>query len=369
MLRLSEDQKIIFEKNVKTITSNDELNVLNSIDGEIDKLTELANNKASSKTEELIENARLLLEILRCSEFPITDSSRKWIIFGLNYLVSDFDLIHDSIPRIGYLDDALVIAWVKHLVDNDITRYGIYKKAIATNNKSNILKQMLQGSGHTEVILIPGYLSNDFYSGNYTQWIQGIQQSKLGNEKPGISIIDWKTNYTPEFQNTILVIDHELNLKPQYKSDVFQVDWQQLKIDYANLSHAFFNSLQNLKEQYPHKKIIVIALNMGTYTIDNPSFADQLSLIDDYYIFGGCSSAEYIINTISPKVKNIYNYFNYQDASLKFVFENFEDNKKPVGLVAIENPQQSKLKNISVGSQQKQHTQYKDQLTRLIDSV
>ncbi len=369
MIRLSEDQKTIFEKNVKNITSKDEIGVLENIDQEIEKLTELVQKQASSKTEELIVNTKLLLEILRSKDFPMTESSRKWIVFGLNYLVSDIDLIPDSIPRIGYLDDAMVVAWVKHLVDNDITRYSIFKKAKNIENKTGIIKKMLQGDGQTEIILIPGFLSSNLNTEKYKQWAHIIIQSKLGKDKPGISILDWKTNYTPEFQNTILMIDHELNLKPKYDSEIFTVDWQQLKIDYTNLSNAFFVGIEELKKQSPEKKIIVFALNIGTYIIDNNELANKLSLIDDYYIFGGCSEPKYVSDIISPKVKNIYNFFNYQDAALKFIFENFEEKINPVGLAAIHTAKNSKLKNISVGSQQRQHTDYKEQFTKLIDSV
>jgi uncharacterized membrane protein YkvA (DUF1232 family) len=368
MIRLSKDQKQIFENNVQNITSKDEQRVLENIDQEIENLVKMLEKQPSNKTEELINNSKLLLELLRCEDFPMTESSRKWIVFGLNYLISDFDLIPDSIPRIGYLDDGLVISWVKNLIDNDITRYTIFKRAKATHKKSGILKRMLQGDGHTEVILIPGFLSSDFYTENFTPWVQSIQQSKLGAEKPGISVLDWKTNYTPEFQKTLLMVDHDLTLKPIYDSAIFAVDWQQLKTDFANLSEVFFNDLANLKKQSPDKKIILISLNIGTYIVDNAEYVNQLSLIDDYYIFGGCSMPEYVIKSIGTKIKNVYNFFNYQDAALKFVFDNFEDPLKPVGLAAIHS-KNSRLKNISLGSQQRRHTEYKENLTKLIDSI
>jgi len=366
MIQLSEKQKHIFEKNVKHITSKDEQKVLDKIDEEISKLQSLIEEKPSSKTEELISNSKLLTEIIRCQDFPITESSRKWIVFGLNYLISDIDIIPDSIPGIGYLDDALVISWIKQLVDDDITRYKIFKKA---KSKSTIITQILQGDGHTEVILIPGFLSNEFYADNYKIWIQSVKKSKLGKEKPGISIFDWKTNYTEEFRNTILMVDHELKLKPKYDPEVFASNWEQLKLDYHSLAKPFFDDLQNMKMQYPDKKIIVIALNIGTFTIDNPKYEQLLNLIDDYYIFGGCSSPNYIIDPISHRVKNIYNFYNYQDAALSFVYDNFENQEKPIGLTSIVTVRNSKIKNISLGAQQRKHADYRENLSHLIDSV
>jgi len=369
MIRLNEDQKHIFEKNVKDITPKDEQRVLDNIDQEIDNLTAILEKQASSKTEELINNAKVLLEILRTKDFPITESSRKWIVFGLNYLISDFDLIPDSIPRIGYLDDALVISWVKQLIDNDITRFKIYQRAKSLSERSGILKQMIQGEGRTEVVLIPGFLSNDFYSENYTEWVQSVMKSKFGEEKAGLSILDWKTNYTPEFHKTLLMVDHDLKLKPQYDSDAFEVDWKQLKRDFSSISKIFFHDIAEIKKQSPDKKIVVICFNIGTFIIDNPDYEKQLELIDDYYIFGGCSIPEYVSKAIHPKVKNIYNFYNYQDATLKFIYENYEQPKVVVGLAAIQSGKNNKLKNISLGTQQRRHIEYKDNLSNLIDSI
>jgi len=368
-MKLSKEYKAIFEDNAKRITPKDEQKVLDNIDQELSKLKELIENKPSKKIAHLITQAELLVSVLKSEDFPLSESSRKWIVFGLHYLISDFDIIPDSIPGIGYFDDALVISWVSNLVDKDLTRFEIFNKAKNANEKTPIIKQILQGDGHTEVILIPGFLSSEFYNDNFKKWIQQVKQSKLGGESAGISVFDWKTNYTSEFHNTILMIDHDMNLKAKYDSEYFNIDWQQLKMDYKNLSKAFFANLEEMKKQYPDKKIILVALNIGTYTIDNPDFSDKLNLIDDYYIFGGCSQANYISETTSHKITNIYNFYNPQDAALGFVFDNFENSEKPIGMEAIYTREKSKLKNISIGHHHRRHSEYKEYLTDLIDSI
>ena len=368
-MKLSKEHRAIFEDNAKHITPKDEERVLENIDQELSKLKKIIEDKPSKKISNLIAQAELLVKVLKSEDFPISESSRKWIVFGLNYLISDFDIIPDSIPGIGYFDDALVISWVSNLIDKDLTRFEIFNKALNANEKTPLIKQILLGDGHTEVILIPGYLSSEFYSDNYKKWIQHVKQSRLGGESAGISVFDWKTNYTPEFHNTLLMIDHDLNLKPKYDSENFNIDWQQLKLDYKNLAKAFFANLEQIKKQYPDKKIILLTLNIGTYTIDNPEFKDKLSLIDDYYIFGGCSKASYISETISHKITNIYNFYNPHDAALGFIFENFEDGEKPIGMEAIYTRENSKLKNISIGQHHRRHSEYKEYLTDLIDSI
>lgn len=369
MKNLNDQHKSIFESKVEHISSKEEQAVREEIDQEIANLKIVLEKKPSSKIERLINQSELLIKILRDEDFPLSESSRKWIVFGLHYLISNIDIIPDSIPGIGYLDDALVIAWVSNLIDNDITRYRLYNKALSSNKQTHIIKQIVQGDGHTEIVLIPGFLSSEFYSDNYKKWIQQVKQSKLGGEKPGISVLDWKTNYTSEFHNTILLVDHEMNLKPKYDTETFKVEWQQLKIDYSNLATAFFANLTEMKKQYPDKKVILLSLNIGTFIIDNPAFADQLSLIDDYYIFGGCSQAQYISEVTSHKITNIYNFYNPHDAALSFVFDNFEDTEKPIGMAAIYTRENSKLKNISLGNYHRRHSEYKDYLTDLIDSI
>ena len=369
MIELSKAHKSIFEKHADKITSKDEQRVLNLIDSEIKKLEKEFELKSSSNIESLITNVNLLLELLRDEDFPLTESSQKWLVFGLNYLISDFDIIPDGIPGIGYIDDALVISWVKGLLEKDIKRFSFYKKIKELSDKSGLIKEMLQGDGHTEIIIIPGFLSNDYYTENFTQWVQLIKKSKLGNEKPGISILDWKTNYTTEFHNTLLLADHKLNLKPKYDAELFMADWQQLKTDYSNLAKPFYNELKEIKKQSPDKKIILITLNIGSYIIDNSDFKDEIGLIDDYYMFGSCSQTIYAGEIVGTKVKNIYNFFNPKDGALKFIFDNFEEDNNIAGLSAISTAKSLKVRNINLNNKLDRHASYKEDLSAFIDSI
>ena len=245
MNELSDKQKRIFEDNVKKISRKDEEKVLSQIGKEIEKLKGLVEKKASVKIENLISDTELLLSMLDAKDFPLSESSRKWVIFALNYLVSDFDLIPDSIPNIGYYDDALIVAWVKNLLDNDITRFEIYKKAERLGKGGKVIKNMIQGEGQSEVIILPGLYSNENYTDLYAKWIQNIKQSRLGQDKPAISFLNWKTNYTPELEKTLLLVEHDLNLHPACDYEQFQIEWEQVKKDFKHLSHAFFKNIQN----------------------------------------------------------------------------------------------------------------------------
>jgi uncharacterized membrane protein YkvA (DUF1232 family) len=51
------------------------------------------------------------------------------IVAALLYLINHFDLIPDSIPVVGYLDDAAVITFVTTtLVHDDVEEYRAWRK-------------------------------------------------------------------------------------------------------------------------------------------------------------------------------------------------------------------------------------------------
>lgn len=57
------------------------------------------------------------------------------IVAGLIYFVSPIDLIPDTIPGVGYLDDAVVIAGILAMVKDDADQYEEWQK----NNNKRIL--------------------------------------------------------------------------------------------------------------------------------------------------------------------------------------------------------------------------------------
>lgn len=57
------------------------------------------------------------------------------IISALTYFVSPIDLIPDSIPVLGYIDDAAVVAVCWKFVESDVKEYIIWREA-----KSMVLK-------------------------------------------------------------------------------------------------------------------------------------------------------------------------------------------------------------------------------------
>jgi uncharacterized membrane protein YkvA (DUF1232 family) len=74
----------------------------------------------------------------RCPQIPFFTISM--LAAGLAYLVDEFDLIPDFLPRIGTLDDALVMAMAFQFAEDGLRRYCTWKEidpapALGTGSK------------------------------------------------------------------------------------------------------------------------------------------------------------------------------------------------------------------------------------------
>ncbi len=59
------------------------------------------------------------------------------VAVGLVYILNPIDLIPDFIPVIGYIDDALVIAFCLKMVEKDLKKYQEWKQAQSATNAQN----------------------------------------------------------------------------------------------------------------------------------------------------------------------------------------------------------------------------------------
>ena len=78
--------------------------------------------------DRLLEGVRTLWEMLTDPDYVIRWETKAWIIAGLTYFISPIDAIPDPIPSLGYLDDALVIAWVHHQIEDEVARYRVKRR-------------------------------------------------------------------------------------------------------------------------------------------------------------------------------------------------------------------------------------------------
>jgi uncharacterized membrane protein YkvA (DUF1232 family) len=75
----------------------------------------------------LIEQVKLLYEMLFDPEFVMAWETKASIIAALEYFISPADVVPDAIPVVGWADDALVVMFAIHSVSGDIARYAAFK--------------------------------------------------------------------------------------------------------------------------------------------------------------------------------------------------------------------------------------------------
>ncbi|NLL63340.1 MAG: DUF1232 domain-containing protein [Ruminococcaceae bacterium] len=79
--------------------------------------------------------ASLIMHFVRKEYTEIPIGSMIAIIAALIYFISPFDLIPDSIPGIGLIDDALVTGFCWKLVESDMAEYNKWRKETFNGEK------------------------------------------------------------------------------------------------------------------------------------------------------------------------------------------------------------------------------------------
>lgn len=102
----------------------DDPGVLESIGRQLD--VSLTTNRASLK--DYIDDLKLAYEMLKAPDFTIEKSTKIVLIIALLYIVSPIDLLPDSIPFIGVLDDMLVAGYAIKQTASELERYRKFKQ-------------------------------------------------------------------------------------------------------------------------------------------------------------------------------------------------------------------------------------------------
>jgi uncharacterized membrane protein YkvA (DUF1232 family) len=116
-MKLDDKEKEKLKERIKRIKPEDQR--------EVERKIESAERKAKKRGagHSLLKNVRLLWKMLRDKKYKIGWSTRSWIVFALLYFVTPWDLIPDVVPGVGYIDDAVVVAWVCKTLKDEIAAY------------------------------------------------------------------------------------------------------------------------------------------------------------------------------------------------------------------------------------------------------
>lgn len=113
---------------IDNVTEADERNVKTRFGKKLHRLERSCRNSSFLPwfLVKLIADVKLLYEMLCDDSYQIKWKTKAHIIFALGYFISPVDAIPDVIPLIGFMDDAVVVAWVLHLLQAEIQNYKRY---------------------------------------------------------------------------------------------------------------------------------------------------------------------------------------------------------------------------------------------------
>ena len=108
-IQLTEKDKARYRKDIEKIDLEIEQEVMKCIPDKLDLLMGLSH--LYNAQLQLVQDVAKLYQFL--STYPIQSTElRQKILFALQYFVDPDDDIPDSIPKIGFLDDAAVVRWI-----------------------------------------------------------------------------------------------------------------------------------------------------------------------------------------------------------------------------------------------------------------
>ena len=84
---------------------------------------------------ERMVSLRTLIEMMRDEEFALAKEFRGRVIAALAYFANPNDLIPDSVPGLGFLDDAIMVEIVRRELAPEIEAYESFCKARDTRRK------------------------------------------------------------------------------------------------------------------------------------------------------------------------------------------------------------------------------------------
>jgi hypothetical protein len=82
-----------------------------------------------------MEALRQLIEMMRDDEFALAPEFRSRVIAALAYFANPDDLIPDSVPVLGFLDDAIMVEIVRRELKHELDAYTDFCVSREARNK------------------------------------------------------------------------------------------------------------------------------------------------------------------------------------------------------------------------------------------
>ena len=108
-IQLTEKDKARYRKEIEQVDLEIEQEIMKRIPDKLDML--MGSSHLDNAQLQLVQDVAKLYQFL--STFPLQSIElRQKILFALQYFIDPDDEIPDSIPKLGFLDDAVVVRWI-----------------------------------------------------------------------------------------------------------------------------------------------------------------------------------------------------------------------------------------------------------------
>ena len=108
-------------------------------------ISEVRSNNVPAFVEQRVDRVQALVDMVRDPEWALAAKERKDVLAALAYFADPQDIIPDSVPVLGYIDDAimieLVVSELKHEIDSfdDFCKYR--REERARNRNPNLSRE------------------------------------------------------------------------------------------------------------------------------------------------------------------------------------------------------------------------------------
>ena len=122
IFELTDEDKAKYQLMIDKIDLSKSSEVIDTLNSKLDSLID--SKKLNSIETDLIKNVSVLLNIYQT--YPdLTDSIKRRIIFAISYFCNSDDDIPDIVPKVGYLDDAVVARWVIESIGKELPEVSL----------------------------------------------------------------------------------------------------------------------------------------------------------------------------------------------------------------------------------------------------
>lgn len=128
--RLSDEEKARIRQQVQRLDPDEEEKVRGEFGQKYGKVGAALLGSRFKVLRELAVNVTCLWEMLTDPEYDVRWQVKAGVVFALTYFISPLDLIPDTIPFAGYIDDALVVAYVMFLLAEDVAAYKAWRQEV-----------------------------------------------------------------------------------------------------------------------------------------------------------------------------------------------------------------------------------------------